>query len=68
MRTYHRAFGIAAVTFIAALLGFLTPDASGAPNIWLPSILLGIGFAAVVAGVAGRNGSARMQAWVNGNF
>lgn len=68
MKTYNRAFGIAVVSFIAALLGFFTPDANGAPNIWLPSILLGIGFAAVLVGVVGRNGPAHMQAWVNENF
>lgn len=68
MKTHHRAFGIAAVTVIAALMGFITPDSKGPPNFWLPSMLLGIGLTAVVAGVVGCNGSARMQAWVSENF
>ena len=68
MKTHHRAFGIAAVTFIAAPLGFATPDATGGQNILLPSILMGIGFISVAAELAGRHGSARMQAWVSENF
>lgn len=68
MKPHHRAFGIAAVTFIAALLGFVTPDATGGQNVLLPLILIGIWFIAVVAGIAGRHGSERIQAWVTENF
>ncbi len=68
MTTHQRALGIAAITAIAAILGFITPDASGTRNVWLPSILLGVGLAAATAGVVGRSGSVRMQAWVSRNF
>lgn len=68
MRTHRRAFGIAVITFIAALLGFATPNATGGQNILLPSILMGISFIGVVAGIASRHGSERMQAWVTDNF
>lgn len=68
MKTHHRAFGIAVATLIAALLGFFTPDATGGQNFVLPSILMGIGLISVVAGIAGRHGSARMQAWLTENF
>ena len=53
MKTHHRAFGIAAVTFIAALLGFATPDATGGQNILLPSILMGISFISGASGFSG---------------
>lgn len=68
MKTHQRAFGIAVVTAIAALMGFITPDANGTPNIVLPSLLLSIGLVSGAAGVVGRNGSTRMRAWVNRNF
>lgn len=68
MKTHHKAFGIAVVTLIAALLGFVTPDATGGQNTLLPSILMGIGFIAMAAGIAGQYGSPRMRAWVTENF
>lgn len=68
MTTHQRALGIASITAIAAILGFITPDASGTRNVLLPSILLSIGLVAATAGVVGRYGSDRMQAWVNRNF
>jgi len=38
MTTHQRALGIAAITAIAAILGFITPDASGTRNVWLPVV------------------------------
>lgn len=68
MKVFHKAYGIAAVLLLAAVLGFYTPAANGSSFFLLPLALLAVGVLSGAFGLVGQYGPLSLRTWVAERF